>query len=221
VCHYCSVSMIMHGPDIEAPGDEYKPCLRVELLKRRNGIPAERRSALSSRIVQQVLALDEFVRARYVMCYVAVRGEVRTEDLIRRCLERKARVSVPVCDRSSGRISASEIGDFDRDLVPGTYGIPEPRRASARAMDIAEIDVCIVPGVGFDLSGVRLGWGKGCYDMFLAEAHPRAVKIGLAYELQVLPRISRAKNDVLVEMVVTEDRTIDCRKIRESCSTTQ
>lgn len=121
-----------------------------------------------------------------------------------------------MCDRSSGSINAAEISDFDCDLVPGSYGIPEPCLSRARAVDIAEIDLFIVPGVGFDLCGVRLGWGKGYYDAFLAGAEERAIKIGLGFEAQILPQIVRSKTDVLVEMIVTEDRVIDCKKIR-SC----
>ena len=204
--------------DSDKRSEELKARLRSEFLKRRNEIPEDRRCSLSNRIVQQVLARGEVARARHVMCYVAVRGEVNTEELIRRCLAEKKRVSVPLCDRSSGVINAAEISDFDCDLVPGTYGIPEPCLSRARVVDIAEVDLFIVPGVGFDLCGVRLGWGKGYYDAFLAGAEAGAMKIGLAYEEQLLPQIACSRSDVLVEMIVTEDRVIDCRKIRSCIS---
>jgi len=197
------------------PGTDWKTPLRRELLAKRDGIPEERRDILSSRIAEQVLKLDRVATARNIMAYVSVRGEVRTAELIRRFLAAAKSVSVPVCDRRTGMISAMEIEHFDRDLSPGSYGIPEPCSGRGRRVGAGEIDLFIVPGVGFDPYGVRLGWGKGYYDSFLAGASTAAVKIGLAYEAQMLPRMASSANDSLMDMVVTEDRVIDCRKIRE------
>ncbi|MEJ2745431.1 MAG: 5-formyltetrahydrofolate cyclo-ligase, partial [bacterium] len=62
---------------------------------------------------------------------------------------------------------------------------------------------------------VRLGRGKGYYDRFLTKAR-RAVKVGLAYEVQVLPLIAPGDRDVAVDKIVTEERVIDCAKLSAS-----
>lgn len=199
----------------EDQGGGEKARVRAELIRKRNAIPEEDRRRMSGVIIRRLSALREFGRARHLMCYVSVRGEVKTEQLIRECLAGGKRVSVPLCNRSSGSISPVEIADFDRDLIPGCYGIPEPSRERPRTVDIREVDLFVVPGVGFDLSGVRLGWGRGYYDSLLAGAGHQALKIGLAYEAQLLPRIERSGHDMLVDIVVTEDRLIDCRTMRK------
>jgi len=197
-------------------GIDEKGRLRAELLKKRNSLPPDERRHLSERIANALRGLDEFRKARRIMFYVAVKGEVGTEDLIRECLAGGKLVSVPCCDPASGRISAAGIRDFDRDLAQGCYGIPEPIGERRETVAAADIDLFIVPGVGFDWTGVRLGWGKGYYDSFLAAAAARAVKIGLAYEAQVLPLIEPGGHDVAMDKIITEERVIDCRKIRSS-----
>jgi 5-formyltetrahydrofolate cyclo-ligase len=187
--------------------------IRAELLKMRNGIAPSVRRRLSERIANALRRLDEFRTARRVMLYVAIKGEVETEGLIRECIGSGKTVSLPCCDPKSGRISAAIFRDFDRDLAPGCYGIPEPASEPRETVEAHEIDLVIVPGVGFDWTGVRLGWGKGYYDRFLAQAG-RAMKIGLAFEAQVLPLIEPGDRDVTVDKIVTEERVIDCAKLR-------
>jgi 5-formyltetrahydrofolate cyclo-ligase len=192
-----------------------KGCLRASLIEKRRSLNEGRRRELSARVANALRRVQEYRRASSIMFYVAVRGEVETEALIRECLAQGKRVSVPCCDPLAGTISATEISDFDRDLCPGSFGIPEPTAACRMAMAPEAIGLFIVPGVGFDWSGVRLGWGKGCYDAFLVSARPRAVKVGLAYEFQLLPRITAGPRDMMMDMVVTEDRVLECRVIRE------
>lgn len=190
-----------------------KGSIRAELLKKRNAIPPPVRRRFGERIASALRRLDEFRAARHIMLYVAIKGEVETEGLIRECITAGKTVSVPCCDPASGRISAAILGDFDRDLTPGCYGIPEPVRERREAVEACEIDLVIVPGVAFDWTGVRLGWGKGYYDRFLTQAR-RAVKVGLAFEAQVLPLIEPCGHDVAVDKIVTEERVIDCMKMR-------
>lgn len=190
-----------------------KVSIRTEMLRRRNAIPPSVRRRFSERIAEALRRLDEFRAARRVMLYVAIKGEVETEGLIRECIAAGKTVSVPCCDPASGCIGAAVLRDFDRDLAPGCYGIPEPVMGRREAVGANEMDLVIVPGVGFDWTGVRLGWGKGYYDRFLAQAG-RAVKIGLAFEAQVLPLIEPGTHDVAVDKIVTEERVIDCARLR-------
>ena len=76
-------------------------------------------------------------------------------------------------------------------------------------MPLSSIDVVIVPGVGFDLAGRRLGYGAGYYDRTLAAYQGQ--RIGLAYELQVVPRLPEAPHDLRIDQLVTESRCITPR----------
>lgn len=197
------------------PREDEKSVMRAALLEKRRAVPEEARRDWSARIASGLRALDAYRTAGRVMCYAAVRGEVGTAEIVRELLARGARVALPRCDRPTGRIEARWIRDFDADLEAGCFGIPEPRGAAGEAR-AGEIDLFIVPGVGFDPWGARLGWGMGFYDAFLSSAAPSAPKVGLAYETQVVPRIAAGPRDVPVDVVVTEERTIDCRGIRDA-----
>lgn len=193
-----------------------KQGLRAALLEKRRAIPESLRGEWGRRIAAGLRRLDAYRSAARIMCYASVRGEVETGEIIRECLARGARIALPRCDRRTGRIEARWIRDIDADLEPGSFGIPEPRGGEDAHAAPGEIDLFIVPGVGFDAWGVRLGWGRGFYDGLLVEAGPRAPRVGLAYEAQLLPRIAAGPRDVPVDVLVTEERTIDCRRIRET-----
>ena len=188
--------------------------LRAALLSRRRALNDETRRRLSARIVRYACADEAFQRARSVMVYVAVKGEVETGGLIEECFKRGKRVAVPWCDLRSKRIRAAEINERENELVEQAYGIPAPPEDRLHCIAPAEIELIVVPGVGFDWTGVRLGWGMGYYDDFLAEESPRAVKLALAYEVQLVPRIAPRSHDVLMDKIITDVCVIDCRSIR-------
>ncbi|MDD5556241.1 MAG: 5-formyltetrahydrofolate cyclo-ligase [bacterium] len=199
--------------DRAARADE-RAALRARLLEARLAIPQEERRARDGRIAAGLRGLAAYDDARTVMFYVAVRGEVATETLIRECLARGARVAVPHC-AGDGSIAAVSIRDFDRDLTPGRWGIPAPPDRGDAVVEAGRIDLFVVPGIGFDTTGTRLGRGRGCYDLFLAGASPRAPRVALAYEVQIVRRLEQEPHDVPMDWIVTEDRIIDCAKIRE------
>jgi len=79
------------------------------------------------------------------------------------------------------------------------------------------LDVVVVPGVAFDPDGNRIGYGGGYYDRFLIQV-PRAWRIGVCYDLQLIKEVPRADHDVPVDAVVTEAKTILLRKAHERIS---
>jgi 5-formyltetrahydrofolate cyclo-ligase len=188
--------------------------LRAALLSRRRALHDETRRRLSARIVRCACAAEEFQRARSVMVYVAVKGEVETRGLIEECFKRGKRVAVPWCDPRSEKIKAAEINERENELVEQAYGIPAPPEDRLHLIAPTEIDLIVVPGVGFDWTGVRLGWGMGYYDDFLAAESPRSVKLALSYEVQLVPRITPRSHDVLMDKIITDVCVIDCRRIR-------
>jgi 5-formyltetrahydrofolate cyclo-ligase len=91
------------------------------------------------------------------------------------------------------------------ELVPSRFGLREPR-PDARAVGVQDIAVFFVPGLAFDRAGGRIGWGGGHYDTTLAAA-PDALRIGLAYECQLLERVAREPHDVALHIIITEVAT--------------
>ena len=71
----------------------------------------------------------------------------------------------------------------------------------------ADIAAFVVPGLAFDRAGGRLGWGRGHYDATLAAASPAALRIGLAYERQLVPQVTREAHDMALHIIITEVAT--------------
>ena len=93
------------------------------------------------------------------------------------------------------------------ELGVARWGLREPADVGATAVTIEEISAFIVPGVAFDRSGGRIGWGKGHYDATLAVAHPNAVRIGIAFECQLVDNVPRESHDAVLDAVMTEVAT--------------
>ena len=139
------------------------------------------------------------------MFFVSFNSEVSTHQMIKEALKTKTAVIPKVVHHE---IEPSVILDFD-NLVPGKFGILEP----IETMKIAykNIDLVLVPGIVFDKEGHRIGYGFGYYDKFLKKV-PKAIKIGLAFDFQIIDKIPTEIHDVLVDMIVSEKRVIECKK---------
>src|SRR5256885_13560784 len=121
----------------------------------------------SMEIMDQVLHLHEYVRARGIACYVGRGSEVDTRPLIRMALDTNRRVLVPVVKKGDIDLFFSEIKDLGKELVPGSFNILEPREEFLRPESLDTVDVMFVPGIVWDKEGYRLGWGRGIFDRVL------------------------------------------------------
>lgn len=186
---------------------EERTTLRKKILAARDGLPLAERQRKSRAITERLLALPEFANARNVFAYVGFRSEVETLPLITHCLKRGTTVSAPLTLPAEHRLLAYAITDPSRDLVPGYCGILEPL-TTLPLVDPASIEVVIVPGSVFDARGGRLGYGGGFYDRFLQNAAPQALRIGLAYDLQVIAAVPLETHDQPLDYLVTETRAI-------------
>ena len=92
------------------------------------------------------------------------------------------------------------------ELAPSRFGLREPS-ADAPEVAIEDIAAFMVPGLAFDRSGWRIGWGRGHYDATLAAASPDALRVGLAFEGQLIERVPREPHDVALHIIITEVAT--------------
>ena len=84
----------------------------------------------------------------------------------------------------------------------------EPKKKFFRPVSPEDIDLVIVPGIAFDRSGERIGYGMGFYDRFLKKIRKDTSSIGLAYEFQIVDDIPSEETDVKVNKIITEKRVI-------------
>ena len=134
-----------------------------------------------------------------VMCYIAAFNEPRTADIIQALYDAGKQIVVPVSDISNCTIRPSYLSSPDK-LIRGGYGIPEP--IEFIPADIDDIDISVIPGIAFDKSGMRIGFGKGYYDRFLAEF--KGLRIGLCYELQLYDTLPHDLHDIPMDIIITE-----------------
>lgn len=184
-----------------------RAALRKEVLAARDGLLPQTRTEKSRAIADRLRGLPDFARAACILFYVNFRSEVETLPLIGECLDRGKEICVPLTIMADHRLEAYALGDPGLDLVPGYCNIPEPARGLSR-VDPARIDVVIVPGSVFDAGGGRLGYGGGYYDRFLANEAPHALRIGIAFDLQVIDAVPVEPHDQRLHYLVTETRTI-------------
>lgn len=190
--------------------------LRQELRRTRDELAPEKAERAAAAAARHLMTLRDVPETRsqltldrvaLVALYASVRGEIDTSPVAARLIERDIPLAYPRVQEGSLRLAFHRVAD-PSELVPGAYDIPEPE-PSAPIVPLASLELVVVPGMAFDPRGYRLGWGKGYYDVTLAEA-TRALRVGLAFECQVVPEVPKDWNDVPMDIIVTEDGIRRC-----------
>lgn len=194
---------------------ERKAALRRRAYDARNA--QENKDEVSDVIVGRFVALPEYAAAGTVMWYLDVRSEVRTRHRIADALAAGKRIVVPYCtidERGANKLGLWHLAGMD-ELVVGKWKILEPPRERwgepGKEVAPRELDLVMVPGVGFARDGARMGNGQGYYDRLLKAVRPDAPLIALAYECQMFPELVVGPHDVYMDKVVTEKAVYEGR----------
>jgi 5-formyltetrahydrofolate cyclo-ligase len=183
-----------------------KQNIRKTVFKSRLQLSPSDYSHLSRKVQDRFLARFKFQHAQNIGTYSAIRHEVATDTLFAVAQLLGTRVYYP---RVSGcDLSFHHVGAIAH-LVPGAFGVCEPQ-AEAQVASIEAFDLLVVPGVAFDLSGHRLGYGKGFYDRYLADRPASLTTVGLCFEFQLFESLPVEKHDQSLDYIVTENRVIPC-----------
>jgi 5-formyltetrahydrofolate cyclo-ligase len=170
------------------------------------GIPDSQHAEDSKRICERLKASPVWQEARAVMEFVPTRGEPDIRPLLRLALEQGKRVALPRYSRADDAYEACWVSNPDRDLRIGHYGIVEPG-VHCPVTTLNELDLILVPGVGFSPQGGRLGRGKGYYDRLLALYS--GGKCGVAFDCQVTAEIPVEPHDAVLNCIVTPTRWLE------------
>lgn len=188
------------GDMTQDAGREAKRAHRERARAARRELSAEARAAASRAIASRALELPEVSRARSVLAYAALPEEADPSPLIAELLRRGARIALPrVCGPATLALHWMPAGAA---VVPGPFGIAEPRAESETA-SVEELDLVLVPGVAFDESCSRLGFGGGYYDTLLAELPAGVPTVGLALDEQLCGPVPTEDHDAPMDFVVT------------------
>jgi len=193
----------MSQTDVMSDADRKQQIRKAAHAARRS---QENKDEISQQIVARFVDLSEYQAASTVMFYVDVRAEVRTRHDLPAALESGKRIIVPWCN-DEGELELFHLESMD-ELEIGMYRILEPKAElkanSAKHVQPEDLDLIMVPGVGFDQRGGRTGHGKGYYDKLLEHARPDTPLVALAFECQMFDEIPMQSHDVFMDKVVTE-----------------
>lgn len=178
---------------------ELRSKIRAELKQARNSLTPQEREERSARAVERLAQSEVFQKAKTVMIYDHVGGELSLDSLLTHPASAGKRFCYPLCTSRTEMIA----------MIPGAwqigaYGIREPVRERSQELQPEEIDLVVCPGTGFDPACNRMGMGGGYYDRYL----PRCVNariVMVAFEAQKLAAIPVDPWDRPVEQVFTED----------------
>ncbi len=177
-----------------------KAALRKHLLEKRDSISFDLMEIHSEKIVSKLMKTKIISEAKSIGCYYSIGSEVQTVDLITRLLDEKKSVSLPVISNSA--MSFRIIEDILK-LEKNEFDIPEPKD---NAIIQEKHDVILIPCVGLDNEGNRIGYGQGFYDKYLEGDN--AIKIALSYSKQIVKSIPVSDNDIKMDWIITEKDVI-------------
>lgn len=182
-----------------------KASLRESLTARRKALTPQILDTRGLKVQARFLATPYYQRAHTLALYAPIRGEVPTRDILIAALADGKVVCYPL-SHVHGRILSFRAITSEAELEPGRLGVREPAN-SAELIPVEQIDLFVVPGLGFTKDGKRLGRGGGYYDATLKAASANSRRIGLAFSEQVVTEIPVSHEDVLMDLVVTENES--------------
>jgi len=187
--------------DMTSP--DAKAALRSDLRARLADVPPGERAAES--LAAQAILRGQAVwqKAASVLFYAPLPDELDLWPMLSEALAAGKLAALPRFDQGLNGYRPFIVRNPLTDLSKGRYGIPEPA-PHCEAAATNQLDLALVPGVGFDVVGCRLGRGKGFYDRMLAEVS--GTKCGIAYDFQVRPAIPAEPHDVCLDCILTPTR---------------
>lgn len=179
-----------------------KKHLRTRLQTLLMDMPGHHVAHASAAIAQAVTALPEFARARSVMIFIPIAGEIDTRPIAQAVWDAGKTLLAPKVVWDTHSMVALPCRSFEDGMVTGRYGLLEPDTGAPVPPDA--IDLILVPGLAFDRQGRRLGRGAGFYDHFLASPGLHAVTCAVAFHQQLVPEVPANRYDWPIQMLVTD-----------------
>jgi 5-formyltetrahydrofolate cyclo-ligase len=159
----------------------------------------------SARAAAQLIATPEFRAARAVMLFLPLPYEIDARPVALASWQDDKTVCVPLVSYEQKHMLPMQITSLEGEMDSDHLGVRTPRGGVPFPIDL--IDLVVVPGLGFDLTGRRIGRGGGFYDRFLAQSTFQGLTCGLAFEEQLVDEVPCAVHDMHVNMLVTETQT--------------
>ena len=181
-----------------------KRSIRSRLLAERKALSVAACADLSDEVQQRFIDSGCLQHAGCVALYSPIHNEVGTDVAARQILATGKRLAYP---RVRGDALEFVAVTGLEGLAPGTFGVMEPQHGAP--VPVTELDLIVVPGIAFDRRGHRLGYGRGYYDRALGCCRPDILKVGFAYDFQIVDALPAAKHDRTLSLLMTDKRIIN------------
>lgn len=188
----------MERPAADLATARFRSAQRARLTAAREALDAEVHGRISARVAHHLECLLARLDPRILGFCWPYRGEFDVRPLVARRVGQGMRAALP-------EIAGPDLPMRFREwrpgaaLRPGQFGIPVPVEGEALAPD-----VILMPVVGFDAAGFRLGYGGGFFDRTVAAMQPRPLAVGTGFELARLDSIHPGVHDLPMDYMVTE-----------------
>jgi 5-formyltetrahydrofolate cyclo-ligase len=176
--------------------------LRARLRRILDEMPREELLVRSADACHRLTNTVEYRKSTTIMVFLSLPREPDTTPLVLQAWRDGKRVCAPKMIPEDRRLVPTEIHSLHQDVSDMDHSMREP--VAGTTVAVGEIDLAVLPGLGFDAQGYRLGRGIGCYDRFLAHRDYRAVACGLGLEDQFVLRIPAEPHDRCLDMLVTD-----------------
>ena len=181
-----------------------KNYVRSIMLRRRNSLSREEVIDLSCKIEINLFSWKNFLSCDHILYYRSFGNEVMTDTMINRSLSLRKKVYVPRILKREGKLEICEIKNLEKGFVPNSLGMREPYGINVKTVPPVKIDAVVTPGLAFDRSGSRIGFGGGYYDKLFLELSDKSLRIGVAYDFQRAESLCQDFWDKKVHKVITE-----------------
>ncbi|MEI0476273.1 5-formyltetrahydrofolate cyclo-ligase [Brachyspira pulli] len=185
---------------------EAKQLIRASFKLIRNNLEDSFIQNKSNIIYKKFKNIVNIAKFNSICVYIDFNNEVETKNIIEYAMDNNIKVSVPflVDDHN---MKLKYINDYEKDINRNTrFGNGEPFE-HCKDCHIEEVSMFIIPAIAFDEKCNRLGFGKGYYDNIL-KLNKNALRIGLAYDYQILPSIPKDDNDEILDIIISESKVV-------------
>ena len=185
-----------------------KDYIRQKMLRRRNGLSRDEVNDLSNIFEINLFSWKKFLSCDHILYYRSFGNEVRTDTMIDRSLNQRKKVYVPRILKGGGKLEICRVKNLEKGFVLNSLGIQEPCGNNLTTISPDKIDAVVTPGLAFDGSGGRIGFGGGYYDKLFLELPDKSLRIGVGYDFQRVESLYQDPWDKKVEKVITEKNTL-------------
>ena len=189
-----------------------KSFFRKKIIYLRDSLEINEKKIKDDKIKENFKCTLLYKNSKNIFIYLGFGSEIDTKLYVKEFLDEGKNIFCPKINYKNKTMEAVKITSLS-NLVSNHYGILEPLcEFNEDIYNNDDIDLIIVPGISFDLSGGRIGYGGGYYDKLLKYRYTNVPKVALAYEFQVIDDVPMEHHDIRVDYIITEERKINILK---------